>query len=500
LICRKPTFSTGIQRRQLHNKDLERIRFFIGINAVLCFIIIYLLTVFLSPFLRTPSLFHRNIIGSYLSYFIPINIIAWYSFGQVGGILIFIFSCLSIILIVLRYAVFYYNIYIIFLGIAAVIGYRIFLNLRTVKNRSYAQLETLDVHKNTLSAQLARKERDISYAKSRVQRYAALKDLTEDLNSTLKLEEIASLITKKAFEIIGRSDRAFLFLVDEERRELELFYRKQLNRAVSPDIKKAEIFDNWVLKQRKSLIIEDLDDDFRFSGEAVRDQRDREFKSVIGVPLVSEKKVSGIIRMDSKTKGAYTQDDLRLLNIISGLAAVSIENAMLYQKTNFLAVTDSLTGLYVQRYFREALNAELKKAKAAGEKFSILMIDLDHFKECNDKYGHAAGDILLNKLAHIIKTHIEPGHISARYGGEEFAIILSGIDKKAAVIISEGIRQKVEASSFTLRRDQVGITVSIGVSSFPKDGSSAQEVLKKADENLYRAKEAGRNQVWPSSI
>lgn len=411
----------------------------------------------------------------------------------------FIFSCLSIIIIILKYGVLYYNIYIFLFAISAIVGYRVFLKLMSSRNRYMAQLEALEVDKNVLSSKTSRRKEDINSAKNRVERYTALKDITEDLSATLNLEEIGRLIAERAFNIIGRSERALLFLIEEEKQELALFSSKQVYGLALISAKKGDIFDTWVLKQRKPLIVEDLDNDFRFSPEALKDAKDREFKSIIGAPLMSERKVIGTIRMDSRSKAAYTQDDLRLLNIISDLAAVSIENSMLYQRTNELAITDSLTGLYVHRYFKERLGIEVKRAAEHGGNFSVLMIDVDYFKNCNDRYGHVAGDILLKRIAQVLKTTVGPEHLISRYGGEEFAMILFEKDKKNAIRISEDIRKRLEGSVFTLRRDQVGITVSIGISSFPEDGHLTEALLKKADENLYKAKQGGRNLVWPNS-
>jgi len=445
------------------------------------------------------SLFYRNIIGSYLAFFIPINIICWLWLGQFAGILILALSCLSIVIIVLKYGILYYNGYIILFGISSYVGYRMFLTHVLSRNQILARQEALEGDKNILLSKISKKENEINSARAKVQRYAALKEITEGLSSTLRLEGVGALISDRAFDIIGRSDRALLFLIDEEKQELELFSFKQSQSLPPIKSKSGEIFERWILKQRKPLIIEDLDNDFRFSPDALKSPEDKKFKSVLGAPLISEMKIIGILRMDSTKIAAYTQDDLRLLNIISDLSALSIENSRLYNKTNELAITDSLTGLYVQKYFKERLDIELSKASAGKGRFSILMIDLDYFKNCNDKYGHAAGDILLGRIAQVLRETIEPQQVISRYGGEEFGVILSGVNKKNAIKISEDVRKKIERSVFTLRRDQIKITVSIGVSSFPEDGPAAQDLLKAADANLYKAKEKGRNKVWPHS-
>jgi len=447
-----------------------------------------------------PSLFCRNVVGSYLAFFIPLNISSWLCFGLFGGITVFLLSCFLLILFVIKYGVFYYNIYIFLFGISAIVGYKLLLNQSMSKSQLTTGFEAFDVDKNTLSLRMAKKDQDIDAANARLKRYGALKDITEDLGSTLDAREIANVITDRAFNIVGRSDRALLFLINEEKQELGLFASKQADGISVAQVKKGEIFDNWIVKHRRALIVEDTGNDFRFSPEALRDKNEKDYRSIIGAPLMSGMKVTGVLRMDSKKSASYTQDDLRLLNIISDLAAASMENAALYERTSRLAITDGLTGLYVQRYFKERLDMEFKKALRHKKGLSILMIDLDYFKACNDKYGHAAGDILLCRVSQALRENIAPGHIIARYGGEEFALILLMTDKRSAIGAAEVIRRKIEESVFVLRRDEIRITVSIGISSFPDDGDNPVTVLKKADANLYKAKQNGRNRLWPDSF
>lgn len=442
--------------------------------------------------------FYKNAIALYLFLYIPLIMLSWLCLGQIGGILIFIFSCLSIIYIVLKHFILYYNGYIFLFGIAAVVGYRYFLKKFSEKNRYMIGMEAREGQKNSLVSGIAKKETEIASAKNRVLRYLALKDMTEDLSSTLELNRTAQIVTDKAFNVVGNSDRGLLYLIDERLQTLELFACRQAAGYPQIQTKRPELYDTWLLKQRRSLIVEDMDNDFRFSPEALKDPLSKKFKSVIGVPLVSEKKVIGTLRLESSKKAAYTQDDLRLLDIISDLASVSIENSRLYQRTNELAITDGLTGLYVQRFFKEQLDIKVKEVLKSGSALSVLMIDLDYFKKYNDKYGHASGDILLGRVAAILKSCMERGYAISRYGGEEFAAILLDADNKSVFETAEKVRKGVEETVFAVRRDEVRITVSVGISSFPKDGRTAAALLKAADNNMYKAKEGGRNRVCPN--
>jgi diguanylate cyclase (GGDEF)-like protein len=142
--------------------------------------------------------------------------------------------------------------------------------------------------------------------------------------------------------------------------------------------------------------------------------------------------------VESKEAEAYVSDDLRLLTILSDLAAIALENAKLYRRIEDLAISDGLTGLYCQRYFKERLDEDAVKAARLKQPLSLLMLDIDRFKTYNDKYGHTAGDIVLKSIGEILKSSIELGDLAARYGGEEFVLILFGKDKAEAKALGEG--------------------------------------------------------------
>ncbi|MDP2277681.1 MAG: GGDEF domain-containing protein [Nitrospirota bacterium] len=184
---------------------------------------------------------------------------------------------------------------------------------------------------------------------------------------------------------------------------------------------------------------------------------------------------------------------MRLLDA-SGLA---VSNALLYEKTMELSKTDGLTGLKNHREFKEAFNAEILRAKRYQRPSSLLMIDIDYFKNYNDAHGHPQGDILLKKLAELIKENLQNTDVVARYGGEEFAALLLETPKDQAESIAERLRSMIEWCRFPKEETQPDgkVTISIGVSSFPDDGNSAEGVLHAADKALYEAKRTGRNKV-----
>jgi diguanylate cyclase (GGDEF)-like protein len=212
--------------------------------------------------------------------------------------------------------------------------------------------------------------------------------------------------------------------------------------------------------------------------------------------LIAGNKTLGILRVDSPLPHHFATDDLRFLRTIADLAGVAIENAQLYQKIEDLAIRDGLTSLYLRRHMLERLSEELNREVRHGKDLCFLMIDLDHFKKYNDNFGHIAGDIVLRTVASILTEHFnEPGDVVCRYGGEEFCVFLPDCSKEKAITLAQEVRKKIQTREIVLRRQKTHVTASIGVAAFPVDAKGREELIIKADEALYKAKEGGRNKV-----
>jgi diguanylate cyclase (GGDEF)-like protein len=168
-----------------------------------------------------------------------------------------------------------------------------------------------------------------------------------------------------------------------------------------------------------------------------------------------------------------------------------------------LAVTDGLTGLYNHRHFHERLALEVERSQRSGLPLSLLMLDIDHFKQFNDSYGHPAGDEVLRQLARVLADARRANDVVARYGGEEFAVILVDTAKFTAAKVAERIRERIVGHDFSDASAMArpaspkpsAITVSFGVATFPEDGNDAEALVRAADTALYAAKRAGRNRV-----
>ena len=217
----------------------------------------------------------------------------------------------------------------------------------------------------------------------------------------------------------------------------------------------------------------------------------------IDLPLVSRGKVMGIMRVVTEKANQPSEREMHLLMIFASAAAVAIDNSLLHKKTEELTITDALTELYNYRHFRNKLTDELRRADRYRQRFSLLMMDLDHFKRINDVHGHQTGNIVLREVAGILKQCIRDVDFVARYGGEEFVVILPQTGDHDALAIAERIRNAVEKAIFSNaqgRRD-IQMTISIGIASYPNGVHTLEQLLEKADKALYKAKSDGRNRI-----
>lgn len=333
--------------------------------------------------------------------------------------------------------------------------------------------------------------------KLKITRYDNLKKLIEDLNNSLKLDIVIRVLSSTVYSLISNSTGVALFyLLDSQHQKLNLVHSVKDDSDLVVLSKEGDIFDQWVLRHSSQLIIENLKNDFRFDSDSIGGQNTRCVLSLISSPLISNNSLLGLLRLESKREGFFNQDDLRFLSLVADLGAVAVENSLLFQKTQDLAIHDDLTSLYTRGYFIDRLKDEARRCLRLDQYLSLMMIDIDLFKQYNDKFGHIVGDLVLKKMGVLLKEALDEFNpLLCRFGGEEFLVMLSGIDKKRALVIAEELRQKIQSEKIVLRRQDTHITVSIGVASMPLDTKDEEELVQKADKAMYAAKSKGRNQV-----
>jgi diguanylate cyclase (GGDEF)-like protein len=210
---------------------------------------------------------------------------------------------------------------------------------------------------------------------------------------------------------------------------------------------------------------------------------------------ITEAEKIGLVLIEHKLANAFDNNNLRLMNVIGRQVGIAMENAALYERMNEIATFDNLTKIYNRLSFQEKLEEEFESAKRNNYPLSLAIFDIDHFKKFNDTYGHLFGDKVLKHIAAVIKNSLRSGDIFARFGGEEFIILFPKTDIERAAEKVESLRQKLEETTIKDELVSASVTVSFGISCYPYFASTQSELIKTADDALYRAKEAGRNCV-----
>lgn len=332
--------------------------------------------------------------------------------------------------------------------------------------------------------------------KKKIVNYRKINDVARKLTSALDKKEIVKVISEALSQIIESKDVKFTMLVkNEENNTFSSAVEEENTASVFGShvkIHKKDPFDDWIEQNKYTLIIKNIDDDFRF--KTLR--RDWiKFKSMIAVPLIDNKNIIGILKFYSQRADVFDKEDARILNYLGDLCTTAVQNSLLYLKTKELAIRDGLTGLYMRRYFVERLDEEIKRSRELKEPLSYLMIDIDHFKDCNDTHGHQFGDKVLKVLGEFLKDSLRDVDIIGRYGGEEFAVLLPNTHKNGAVFVAERLRQAFEKLVIQVNESQgMKLTLSIGGIEF-KDGIKLLDMINMADKALYHSKQTGRNKV-----
>lgn len=294
--------------------------------------------------------------------------------------------------------------------------------------------------------------------------------------------------------------RASLWIVDETLNELIL--RATIGSPVDEKevsrIKSGEGIAGGALTSGRPLVVQDIS---KTTYATAHEGRNYQTKSFISYPLILNQRKIGVLNVTDKSDGGTFDDiDLSLLDIVGPQIAMALERAEWQERATqyqLMSITDKLTGLLNRRYLEERLTEEINRSKRYNHAVSCLMIDIDDFKNYNDRNGHQAGDEALQITALNLKSALRSADIACRYGGEEFCILLPQTSVTEAGVIAERMRRKVAEADYPFGKSQpMGkVSISVGISTLGRNIDSLESVIAAADSALYAAKSQGKNRI-----
>jgi diguanylate cyclase (GGDEF)-like protein len=217
-----------------------------------------------------------------------------------------------------------------------------------------------------------------------------------------------------------------------------------------------------------------------------------ESRGVLCLPISYGETLLGVLNVESREENAFAPQDVLILNTLADLLATALHNSFVFQKLQQQSITDGLTGIKTRRFFWEALSSEWKRASRSGRPFSVVLVDLDKFKEVNDSLGHLEGDLVLARVGRLLEQKCRQSNVVARYGGDEFIILMPETGIEQSQVLAERLRLWLATDPML---EEHHITGSFGVASFPVHGFSMEDLIRVADAGMYVAKHAGGNQV-----
>jgi diguanylate cyclase (GGDEF)-like protein len=332
--------------------------------------------------------------------------------------------------------------------------------------------------------------------KRQVQELSVFHDVAKALTSSLNLDSVLQTIMQKMAEYF-RPDTWSLLMVDETTDELyfAIAVGPAADSLKSLRLKMGEGIAGWVAKHGESLIVPDVYKEPRFA-KRIDEMTKWQTKSVICVPLRAKHRSLGVIQLINCPMETFGDNEMFFLNALCDYAAIAIDNARAVERIQELTITDDCTGLYNARHLYKTLEAEVYRSARFGHEFSVIFIDLDHFKSVNDTHGHLVGSKLLAEVGYVIKTHLRLIDYAFRYGGDEFVILLPQTSKEAALVVARRLLEVMRINEFMATEGlKLNVRCSMGLATYPEDAKSAHEIIRQADEMMYSVKNTTRDNI-----
>jgi diguanylate cyclase (GGDEF)-like protein len=321
-------------------------------------------------------------------------------------------------------------------------------------------------------------------------------DVAKALTSSLDLDSILQTIMEKMAEYF-RPDTWSLLMVDDQRDEL--YFAIAVGSASEAlknlRLKVGEGIAGYVAKNGERLIVPDVMTDPRFA-KRIDEMTKWETRSIVCFPVRSRLRVLGVIQLVNVDMEHFGDQEIFFLQSLCDYAAIAIENARAVEKIQELTITDDCTGLYNARHLYKTLETEVYRSSRFSYEFTVVFIDLDHFKQVNDTHGHLIGSKLLAEIGYLIKAQLRLIDFAFRYGGDEFVVLLPQTGKDQALVVAKRLRDSLRTSMFCREEGlDLNVRASMGVATYPHDAKTPHDIIRQADEMMYLVKNTSRDNI-----
>lgn len=352
-----------------------------------------------------------------------------------------------------------------------------------------------DNFKDDMADELARCDAEII---RRHRQLGTFNEIGKALTSSLNLSEVLEIVMKKISELLEPKNWSLL-LTDQKTGEMvfEIAVGKGSEKLRGLRLKPGEGIAGWVAREKTPLLVPDVASDERFSDKADSISNFKT-RSIVCVPLVVRDRCLGVIELINKVEeeGSFGDEDLLVLTTLADYTAIAIENAINFKRVQELTITDDLTGLYNSRFLQARIEYEVERSRRFDNPLSLIFLDLDYFKDVNDRYGHLSGSRLLKEVAEILTGQIRSVDMACRYGGDEFIILMPHTSKTSAMVVAEKLRRSLREHSFHIDNGvELKVTGSFGVATYPSDAKDKDDLIRLADKAMYEVKDRNRDAV-----
>jgi diguanylate cyclase (GGDEF)-like protein len=328
----------------------------------------------------------------------------------------------------------------------------------------------------------------LTLVKQQADELNSLKNLSLNLTSSLDLQTVLDAVVTEAMRLVKNARAAHIFLFSHGKLNFGASLNSDGDKNKPIATPRTGGLTHFVANSGEKLIVEDM-----ASHPLYKNITDDWSGSIIGIPLKFNNSIVGVMNLSRSTTGGFTRAELRLLGLLADQAAVAISNASLHKQVAEQANTDSVTGLPNRRALEERLQEDIRYAKRMGTPFSVVMMDLDGFKNVNDTHGHVIGDEILHSLFNHLADNIRPTDFLARYGGDELTLITRDADQGVAEIVTQKILQLVKDYTPPIPGNKnIKLGITCGIAMYPVHARNAGDLLRASDAAMYQAKKHNR--------